>query len=110
MLDALTAAGWELTTIEELDEWWADDVWHMRSVWSPQSEQFYLTYLVDPQFEHHHQRKRGEGVWAVSASASLPASRIHAEGQLLFRIGHGWGERLSGFISDVAKFRHDNVA
>jgi len=110
LLDALTEAGWELAATEQLHEWWADDVWRMRSVWSPRGQQFYLTFLVDPQLDLHRQRKTGEGVWAVSASVDLPTSRVQAEGQFLFSFGHGWAERLSSFISDVSRFRHETVA
>ena len=51
LLDALTEAGWELAASEQLHEWWADDVWRMRSVWSPQGREFYLTFLVDPMLD-----------------------------------------------------------
>jgi hypothetical protein len=82
----------------------------MRSVWSPQGQQFYLTFLVDPQLGLHRRRKSGEGVWAVSASADLPSSRMQAERQLMFSLGNGWAERLSSFISNVSRFRHETVA
>jgi len=108
LLDALIATGWELAQTEELHEWWADDVWLMRSVWSPQGCQFYLTFLVDPQADR--QRKRGEMVWAVKASATLPKGWQQADGEFTFSLGHGWAERLSGFISDVSRFRQDGAA
>ena len=110
LLDALTEAGWELGAPEHLHEWWADDVWRMRSVWSPKGQKFYLTFLVVPELRFYRQRKCGQGVWAVSASAHLPRSRVLAEGQLLFRLGNGWAERLSSFITDVSRFRHEHVA
>jgi hypothetical protein len=81
----------------------------MRSVWSPKGFQFYLTFLVDPQLDLHRQRKKGEGVWAVSASTDLPTNREQAEGQILFSFGHGLAERLSHFISDVSRLRHGSV-
>ena len=109
-LDALAQAGWELAATEQLHEWWADDIWCMRSVWSPQGQQFFLTFLVDPQLDLHRQRKKGEGVWAVSASADLPPSRMQAEAQLLFSLGHGWADRMSSFISGVSRFRHESMA
>ena len=110
LLDGLTKAGWELAAVEQLNEWWADDVWRMRSVWSPAGQQFYLTFLVDPQLDLHRRRKKGEGVWAVSSCGELPLTRAQAEGHALFSLGHGWGERLSGFISDISRFRDKRVA
>ena len=110
LLDALTEAGWELAATDQLHEWWADDAWLMRSVWSPQGQQFFLTFLVDPQLELHRKRKQGEGVWAVSASADLPTSRLQFEGQILLSLGHGWAKRVSSFVSDVSRFRHEAVS
>ncbi len=110
LLDAFTQAGWELEAIEQLHEWWADDVWHMRSIWSPQGREFYLTFLVDPQLHLHRERRNGEGVWAVKASSDLPKSSEKAEGQCLLSLGRRWQERLTGFISEVSKFRHAPMA
>jgi hypothetical protein len=110
LLDSLTAAGWELASTEELHEWWADGVWLMRSVWSPQDAQFYLTFLVDPQTDLHRRRKRGESVWAVKASATLPTRWQQSDGELRLGLGHGWAERLSGFVSDVSRFRKHQAA
>src|SRR5690349_21003968 len=101
VLEALTSAGWELAAAEELHEWWADDVWRMRSVWSPQGQEFYLSLLVDPQLDLHRNRTRGEGVWAMKVSPTLPTQWQQAEGELTFSLGHGWLERLSGFVSEV---------
>jgi len=108
LLGALTAAGWELASSEQLHEWWADDVWRMRSVWSPQGREFYLTFLVDPMLDLHRGRKNGEGVWAVSVTPTLPTSRQQLGPE--FPLKHGWQERLSEIVSYVARFRHECVA
>lgn len=110
LLDALTAAGWELVSTEELHEWWADDVWLMRSVWSPQDAQFYLTFLVDPQTDLHRRRQTGESVWAVKASTTLPTRWQDSDAEFTFSLGHGWAERLSGFVSNVSRFRQHTTA
>jgi len=34
ILDRLSEAGWELAGPDDVDQWWADEVWRMRSVWS----------------------------------------------------------------------------
>jgi hypothetical protein len=110
LLDALTTAGWVLTGSEDLHEWWADDVWRMRSVWSPQDAQFYLTFLVDPQTELHRRRQPGEDVWAVKASATLPTQWQRSDTEFTFSLGHDWAEKLSGFVSDVSRFRQHTTA
>lgn len=107
LLTALANAGWELVAIEELHQWWADDVWRMRSVWSPQGREFYLTFTIDPSLHLHRHRRKGEGVWAVIASATLPTSRIPMEGQFEMSLCHGWAKRLSDFVLELAAFRHD---
>jgi hypothetical protein len=105
LLQQLSETGWELAGTEELDQWWADEVWRMRSTWSPQSAELYLTFLVDPQLDLHRKRKPGEGVWAVLASGSLPARWQGSEGDINFGLGHGWSERLEGFVEDLSTFR-----
>ena len=110
LLDRLSEAGWELAGTEDLDQWWADEVWRMRSVWSPQSAQFFLTFLVDPQLHLHRKRKPGEGVWAVLASASLPMQWQGSAGEFTFSLGHGWAERLQDFVSTVSAFRQEHAA
>lgn len=107
LLNALTASGWELAASEQLHEWWADDVWRMRSVWSPQGREFYLTFLVDPQLDLHRSRKIGEGVWAVSVTSMLPTSQQELGPR--FPLRHGWQEQLSEIVSYVARFRHERV-
>ena len=110
ILDRLAEAGWELTATEDLDHWWADEVWLLQSVWSPRNVQFYLTFLVEPQLDIHRKRRPGEGVWAALASVSLPTQWQASEGQYLFSLGHGWMERMTDFIAVVSKFRHGHAA
>jgi hypothetical protein len=110
LLNALAVAGWELAGTEEIHEWWADDVWLMRSISSPQSAQFYLTFLVDPQAEPHRRRQKGESIWAVKASAALPTRWQDSDAELTFSLGHGWTERLNGFVSHVSRFRKHTTA
>ena len=110
LLHRLSEAGWELAGTEDLDEWWADEVWRMQSAWSPHTAQFFLTFLVDPQLDLHRKRKAGEGVWAVLASRSLPARWQGSGGEITFSLGHGWAERLQEFVTSVSAFRHKHAA
>lgn len=110
LLHRLSEAGWELAGTEELDQWWADEVWRVRSVWSPETAQFFLTFLVDPHLDLHRKRKPGEGVWAVLGSDSLPTRWQGSEGQITFALGHGWSERLKDFVTSLSAFRHEHAA
>src|SRR5688500_8391653 len=55
LLNQLPKFGWSVERIEDADtewpalEWWQDEVWILKSVWSPQDSRVYLTFLVDPQ-------------------------------------------------------------
>jgi hypothetical protein len=110
LLHRLSEAGWGLAGTEGLDQWWADEVWRVQSVWSPQTAQFFLTFLVDPQLDLHRKRKAGERVWAVLASGSLPTRWQGSEGEITFSLGHGWTERLKDFVASLSAFRHEHAA
>jgi hypothetical protein len=107
LLKELSAAGWELAGTEDVDQWWADDVWRVRSVWSPQTAQFFFTFLIDPQLDLHRKRVPGEGVWAVRASGSLPLCWQDVGGENILSLGHGWSERLPNFVASLSSFRLD---
>ena len=110
LLHRLSQAGWERAGNEELDHWWADEVWRMQSVWSPQTAHFFLTFLVDPELDPHRKRKPGEEVWAVLASGLLPLRWQGSEREITFTLGHGWADRLSDFIARLSAFRHEHAA
>jgi hypothetical protein len=103
LLEALNAFGWELAKTEEILEWWADNVWVMRSAWSPQNCEFYLTFLVDPQSDRN--ANKAEKVWAVKASSTPPTQWQQCDGEITFVLGHGWAKRLDAFIAEASNFR-----
>jgi hypothetical protein len=92
ILGALRTSGWEFERTVALHEWWAGEVWLMRSVWSPQDSHFYLTFLVDPQADH--QRRAGKSAWAAKASACLPQRWQQGDGEFTFSLGHGWAGQV----------------
>jgi len=76
--DWLPTYGWELYKVEEEDLfWWADEIWELRSVWSPEGAKAYISFLVDPQWEGN--RRKGQGVWGVGGSINYPRERLEAE-------------------------------
>jgi hypothetical protein len=110
LLHRLSEAGWELVRTEAIDQWWADEVWRMKSARSPQAAQCFLTFLVDPQLDLHRKRESGEGVWAVLASGSMPTRWQGSAGDITFGLGHGWAERVRDFVISLSIFRHVHAA
>jgi hypothetical protein len=102
---ALAIAGWEIARpADVMLEWWADEIWVLKSTWSPAGFNAYLTFLVDPHHDEH--RKPGQAVWAVGVCRSLPEDRFQAEGPPCLFLGRGWKGRLLGFVREVGSLRN----
>jgi hypothetical protein len=86
---------------DQLLDWWADEVWVLESLWEPQECHVYLTFVVDPQWDSH--RKKGQGVWGVTASLHGPAQWSDVELNLM-RPGRR-REGLPEFFAGLAKLR-----
>jgi len=116
LLDKLPEHGWDVVLIEEVNlEWWADEMWTLDSFWSPVGSRAYLTFLVDPQFsslfypQRPRHRKKGEAVWAVAASATMPRERRQAGSTFIFlSLNHGWLDELPSFLKDLSTLRHES--
>ena len=103
LLSQLSAHGWRATISEEDPGWWADEIWLLESEWSPVGGRAYVTFLVDPQFDGD--RRKGEAVWAVMASAVKPKSRLQVEGEFTLSFGQGWKKRLPDFFDHLSTLR-----
>ena len=76
--DWLTSFGWELKQVHEDDlEWWADEIWELRSTWRPNGTSAFVTFLVDPQWDAY--RKKGQAIWGIGGCGHFPRSRAEAE-------------------------------
>ncbi|WP_299773308.1 hypothetical protein [uncultured Pseudoteredinibacter sp.] len=65
--------GWRIENVQyDGLDWWVDEIWELRSIWSPEGVSAYLSLLVDPL--HEGARRKGQGVWAVGCSGESPAS------------------------------------
>lgn len=104
MIEKLSEHGWRVVhrEREELD-WWADEIWSVESVWSPQCFTIYLTWLVDPQWGYH--RQPGQGVWGIGTSLQWPALCEEAEGKPLMSIKH-WPRDLAEFLAALSELRN----
>ena len=103
LLSQLIQHGWRIAGEEENLEWWADEIWHLESEWSPVGSRAYVTFLVDPQFDGV--RKKGEEVWAVMASPVKPIDRLNTEDEFTLSLGQGWQKRLPEFIDHLTALR-----
>ena len=98
--DRLGDFGWEIVHKEmDTGEWWADEVWTLRSVWSPRDIVIRLAFLVDPQWDGP--RKKGQGVWAVNAYRIEPDRLAKPS----LSLGRGWEKALAEFLNRLDDFR-----
>jgi hypothetical protein len=100
--------GWQLVNLEDSSlEWWADEIWLIESLWSPQGFRCHLTFLVDPMADA--QRVKGQHVWAVGTSIGRPDDRYAAEGKPLLSLGHGWRSQLAEFFAGLSELRNQST-
>ncbi len=71
LLSRLVDTGWEHAESIEIDEWWADDCWKIRSTKQSWGRELFLTFLVDPQWDRAHTGQRPP-IWAVVATEAVP--------------------------------------
>jgi hypothetical protein len=65
---AIEEAGWQVEAVEEGDEWWCRELWHLKSTWRPQTSEAFLCFLIDPQDD-----SRVPKPWAVKVSRKRPS-------------------------------------
>lgn len=107
LLKLLPEHGWRVALIEDNLEWWADEMWHLESVWSPVGSRAYITFLVDPMFEGH--RRKGEGVWGVMASPYKPVNSSRGSCESVMSLGSGWKNDLPGLLGFMQTLRGVNT-
>ena len=66
--DVLAASGWEVAEVRTYAEHWLDEIWLIRSTWSPTDFEVYLTFEIDGQAAP----RDTSSVWAITASLSKP--------------------------------------
>lgn len=89
-------------------EWWADEIWAIESERRPCGLKAYLTFLTDP-MSFSHNRKRGEGVWAVLCTAKIAASPNEPEPIAEISLNH-WNENVNVVATKLGQFRDGAAA
>lgn len=104
LADALETDGWELVRrhVDDLD-WWADELWELKSRWSPVDTPAFITFLVDLQWEGN--RRKGEGVWALGCSSRYPGNHMDAADAGYLRRKASRDE-IEQFVAAVNAFRN----
>lgn len=104
---ALTANGWEIAAVEELDAWWCHESWRLRSLWAPHDFGAFLTFLIDPQSETERLQRGEYRVWAVKASRGKPVRWQDAELEFTLPLSGTWQQQMSELIGHLSKWRDD---
>lgn len=91
-LGALAKSGWVLSAREDVTEWWAREIWELRSSWSPTDDVAYLVFLIDPQDDSKSPR-----IYAVRASHLKPTDRLDKPGEFTLYLGKGWSKKVPEF-------------
>jgi len=101
----LSGNGWRVVSREREPDWWLDELWSVESDWRPHGLRLWISFLVDP--AHSAERRKGEGVWAVSVTVDRPTERQAAEPTYVIR--RHWPESLNEILATAHRLR-DSVA
>ena len=96
---ALEADGWQLDTIiTDGLEWWADEMWTIRSVRENWGTELVLTFAVDPGWEGP--RKQGQGIEGIYATRAAPRRSGDLETGVKLWMAKGiFDEKLGAFVA-----------
>ena len=104
LTELLESNGWVVETREESDlEWWADEMWMIRSTWRPTDYELFLTFLVDPMHDGH--RSKGQAVWALGVTETIPRDRLSASESAMLQLKPKFERGLEQFIVDIGQLR-----
>jgi hypothetical protein len=104
LIDHLACYGVDIIEVDNLSvEWWADEIWELKSHWSPNKLVGYITALVDPM--HEDTRQKGQSVWAYGLSKGYPESRNEAEKLGVVSSGKSFKKDIDSFIDCVIELK-----
>jgi hypothetical protein len=106
LLQLLIERGWERVEVVEGEDWWVDEFWKIRSRRNVSDFEIVLTFLVDPMWDSP--RRKGEGVWAVSATEEFPVDQLAANrGFAKCPAKLRFHQELQGFVEALDAHRND---
>lgn len=110
LLDRLVDDGWEHTESIEIDEWWAEACWRLRSTKQHWGLELFITFLVDPQWDGAHTGEKPP-IWAIVATEQLldtwrPTEKV----ALLSMSKRHFAAKLDEFALTLGAFRNAQFA
>lgn len=104
LLNELSANGWELKSVIEEQEWWAETHWVISSVKENFGLELYISFLIDPL---HEGAITDAIVTEIIASTQQPTSRLLTENTIIdFSLNKGrFDENLNSCILQLCKIR-----
>lgn len=112
LIELLPQYGWEMMNVEDYlrgwtdPDWIIDELWELKSIWTPQGLKVWITFLVDPQAPCLIERKKGQSVWAVKASLQKPSDSRLRDSEIYLSLNAGWEKRLPEFFSRLSGLRN----
>lgn len=103
--------GWDIQSVDSGGVgWWADEHWTIVSTRQNWGMTLIISFLVDPQWVGN--RKKGQGVWAVGVTPTLPTDRLAAEESIaeLLRVHGPFAENAAAFIQSIDNYRQSLAA
>jgi len=106
LLERLAEDGWEQTESLEIDEWWAEACWRVRSTKQQWGLELFITFLIDPQWDGAHTGEKPP-VWAIVATEQLPETRTPTDEVALLSMSKRHFEtKLEEFARELATYRN----
>ncbi|MBO0725788.1 MAG: hypothetical protein J2P52_09330 [Blastocatellia bacterium] len=115
LIELLTQYGWEVINVEDhlrgwtAPDWFIDELWEVKSIWTPKGLKVWITFLVDPQAPNLIERKKGQGVWAVKASLQKPSDSRIGDSEIYLSLNACWDKRLPEFFSRLSDLRNQET-
>jgi hypothetical protein len=104
--DFLIEEGWELIQKRVTDlPWWIDEMWKLKSNWSPQDAVIWVAFQVDP-MNFSYSRSKGKYVWCVSFHRTDP---ILDDSQKIMSItiSPKWEKKFSASKTELRAMRNN---
>lgn len=107
--------GWELIDSQSPNVWWIEEIWLIKSIWSPTGCKVFLSFVVDGQWTDR--AKAAFGVDRIRASLNKPVDWM-AESKFEFEevmtdtnssyiiyLGRRWERKIPEFFEELANLR-----
>ena len=96
LIRKLADRGWDVVRRDRDVEWWADEIWTVRSVWAPRDFTVFVTWLIDPESL--------SGTWGVGAALERPTGRTEASAAACASINR-WPRDVPEFLAALDRLR-----